>query len=128
MGNKTNMKECISPEFLDECARITEAYDKLMGGWSLDAQLFHIVKEVTELANVLRNKKDKFGKTLSPEWYEEFYDELADVHLTVFSTDNFLNKLQHPNGKVSVSNEELNKAIRKKLDIVRQRVKELSVD
>lgn len=126
----TKVKECISHEFLDECAEITEAYDKICGGWSLDSQLLHIISEVSELKDILRNKKQKdgtykYGKTLSPEWYEKFYDELADIHLTVFSTDNFLNGLQHPNGKISVSNEELNKAILKKLGIVGDRVREL---
>jgi len=117
--------EVINHEFLNECAKITEDYDKLMGGWSVDSQLLHIIKEVTEFANVLRNKKDKFGKTLSPEWYNEFYDELADIHLTIFSTDNFLNNLEYEGKKIDVSPRKLNQAIRKKLDIVKQRVIEI---
>lgn len=121
----------VNPEFLDRCAMITEAYDRIMGGWELDSQLLHIITEVAEFKDVLRNKQDKktgkfkYGKPLSPEWYEKFYDELADIHLTVFSTDNFLNNLEYDGVKIDVSAEKLNQAINKKLEIVYQRVLEL---
>jgi hypothetical protein len=114
----------IDESFLNDCADITERYDKLQGSWDLDSQLLHIITEIAELKNVMRNKKDKFGKTLSKEWYDNFYDELADVHLTVFATDNFLNKLYFKDEKIDLSNEKLNEAIMKKLLIVKQRVTE----
>lgn len=130
INNKTLNMKPINDDFLDKCAEITEAYDKKMGGWSLDSQLLHIISEVSELKDILRNKKDKngnyrYGEPLSKEWYKEFYDELADVHLTVFATDNFLNRMEYGDGEIKLSNDELNQAIMRKLFAVEKRVKEI---
>lgn len=119
------MKDPIDNDFLNDCRRITSEYDRLMGSWTLEAGVLHVISELMELQDVLRNKDDKYGKTLSKKWYKKFYDELADCHLTQFSLDNLLDTLQHPNGKVSVTNQELNDAIKKKLKIVDGRVLKL---
>ena len=101
-------------DFYKECSNITERYEKLWGRWSSDSQLLHIITEVSELQNVLRNKNDKFGKFGTKEYLGELRSELADVFLTAFATANLL-------GIDIVS---LNLALDTKLSIVKQRVKE----
>ena len=108
------MREIVSPDFYKECSNITERYEKLWGRWSSDSQLLHIITEVSELQNVLRNKNDKFGKFGTKEYLGELRSELADVFLTAFATANLL-------GIDIVS---LNLALDTKLSIVKQRVKE----
>ena len=80
----------IMPEFYHECIAITEQYEKLWGRWSDDSQLLHIITEVTELKDVLRNKNQKYGNPESEAYREKLLDELADVFLTAFSTANYL--------------------------------------
>lgn len=118
--------------FLNACAKITEEYDKISGGWDLDSALLHPILEIAELKDILRNKKlpngsYKYGRPLSKKWYGYFYDELADVHLTVFSLDNYLNQFQYNGTKLDVSNKSLNNAIVHKMDIVNQRVLRLQL-
>lgn len=108
-------KLVIEPSFILRCYKITEKYEKLWGRWLDDLQLFHIIKEVCELSNVLRNKNNKFGQRDSEEYKREKLDELADVFLTTFATA----------GKLEITPEELNNAIQKKLDTVGERVEKL---
>ena len=68
--------------FLDECKVITEQYDKLMGSWSQDSQLLHIITEVAEVKDVLRNKREKYGSYDSTEYKLTLLDEIEDVFLT----------------------------------------------
>ena len=82
--------KAIDPVFYEKCMKITEGYDKACGSWSQDSQLLHIITEVTELKDVLRNKNQKYGNPESEAYREKLLDELADVFLTAFSTANYL--------------------------------------
>ena len=75
-------------EFLERAKKITEGYDKECGSWSQDSQLLHIITEVTEVKDVLRNKNDKYGATYSEVYIEKLHDEIADVFLTGISLVN----------------------------------------
>lgn len=108
------MKEPILPEFYDECSKVTESYEKICGRWDLDSQLLHVVSEVCELKDVLRNKKEKYGGFGTQEYSDTMMDELTDVFLTAFATANYL----------GVNIKVLNSSLTKKLNIVKQRVKE----
>ena len=110
-------KEVIDYEFLDECNQVTEAYEKYCGRWSIDSQLLHIVTEIAEFKDVIRNKNDKYGKEPSQEYYDHLLDEYADIILTTLAMAHF----------VSISPASINMAIEKKLAIVKQRVKDLKV-
>ena len=101
--------------FYKDCSDITERYEKLWGRWELDSQLLHIVTEIAELKDVLRNKNSKYGKYASFEHMEKMRDELADVFLTTLATANWL----------GISVDDLNIALIKKLVIVENRVEEL---
>ena len=101
--------------FLNECKAVTEAYDKLMGSWGVDSQLLHIHSEVSEVKDVLRNKRGKYGTPDSTEYKLKLLDEVADIFLTSLSLTNIL----------GVSNEDLNMALTTKLAVVKNRVKEL---
>jgi len=103
-------------DFLNECKKITEKYDKLCGKWSFADQLNHIHDEVSEVSDVIRNKKDKYGIKGTAQYDLKLLDEVADVFLTTISLVNIL----------EVSNTSLNYAIWKKLEIVGKRVQELS--
>ena len=105
----------IDDSFLDRCNKVTKEYEKLCGRWTLDSQMLHIISEVCELKDVLRNKKEKYGSVESKEYFNTLMDELADVFLTAFATANYL----------EVSGNVLNSALTKKLNIVEGRVKEL---
>ena len=108
-------KPVIDYEFLDECNQVTEAYEKKCGRWSLDSQLLHIVTEIAEFKDVVRNKNEKYGKEGSEEYYNHLLDEYADILLTTLATANFL----------SISPVSINEAVEKKLAIVKERVSEL---
>lgn len=107
-------KSPINPQFYEDCSKITRAYEKLWGRWTDDAQLLHIITEVCEVKDVLRNKKEKYGKYLSNEHLIKLRDELADVFLTAIATADFL----------GIPIPELNYAIMTKMAEVEQRVKE----
>ncbi len=102
--------------FLDDCKFVTEKYDKLMGSWSQDSHLLHIVTEIAEVKDVLRNKREKYGRYDSAEYRLKLLDEIADVFLTSLSLTNIL----------EISNEDLNMAIMTKLGIVQNRVSQLT--
>ena len=105
----------IDDSFLDRCNKVTEEYEKMCGRWDLDSQLLHIITEVCELKDVLRNKKEKYGDFGTQEFSDKLMDELADVFLTAFATVNYL----------GINNTPFNNALTKKLNIVEGRVKEL---
>ena len=104
-----------SDKFLDECKGITEQYDKIMGTWSQDSQLLHVITEVTEVKDVLRNKNEKYGCEFTNEYTDNLLSEVADIFLTALSLTNIL----------QISNDDLNMALITKLSIVKNRVKEL---
>ena len=110
----------IMPDFYHECIKITEQYEKLWGRWSDDSQLLHIITEVAELKDVLRNKDNKYGDTKTEigwtKYTDKLLDELADVFLTTFALS----------GKLNIGISTLNFALDKKLDIVKKRVKEMN--
>lgn len=105
----------ILPEFYKDCSNITERYEKLWGRWEIDSQLLHIITEVAELKDVIRNKNNKYGEFGSTEFFEKLHDELADVFLTSFATANMM----------GVSIETLNSSLMKKLVKVELRVEEI---
>ena len=108
-------REPILPEFYKDCSKITEDYEKLWGRWEFDSQLLHIITEVCELKDVIRNKNNKYGKFGSSEFLLKLEDELADVFLTAFATANYL----------GMNVEQLNSAILKKMVEVESRVEKL---
>lgn len=115
-----NCVDCypIEPEFYEKCSKITEAYEKLWGRWSDDSQLLHIITEVAEVKDVLRNKNFKYGNpndvTGFYEYQDKLLDELADVFLTTFATCN----------KLGIGISTLNSSLVKKLEIVEKRINE----
>jgi NTP pyrophosphatase (non-canonical NTP hydrolase) len=106
----------IMPKFYNNCIMITEQYEKLWGRWSDDSQLLHIITEVAELKDVLRNKDKKYGDLETEIGYtqhtDKLLDELADVFLTTFALA----------GKLGIGISMLNGALDKKLEIVAKRV------
>lgn len=110
----------IMPEFYHKCIHITEQYEKLWGRWSDDSQLLHIITEIAELKDVLRNKDNKYGDRSTEigftKYTDKLLDELADVFLTTFALS----------GKLGVGISTLNSALDTKLSIVEKRVKEMN--
>ena len=105
MNNYLNRKT-IDFNFLDQCKKITEEYEKLKNRWSPEAQVLHIIKEVCEFDIELRKGTP-----------ETVMDEYADIGLTWLATGNYF----------KFSNQEIHDALLTKLDIVKQRVeKELA--
>lgn len=104
----------IDKNFYERATKITERYEKLWGRWSSDSQLLHIITEVCEVRDVIRNKKEKYGKFGSPEWKEKFLDENADIFLTALAAC----------GYFGIPQEDMNFAIMKKLMEVEKRVEE----
>jgi len=102
-------------KFLDKAKRITEGYDKACGWWSQDSQLLHIITEIAEVKDVLRNKNSKYGVTYSKDYMEKLYNEIADIFLTSISLTNIL----------CISNNDLNDALVKKLSIVEKRLEKI---
>ena len=111
----TDYSQPILPEFYQDCSNVTKEYEKLWGRWELDSQLLHIVTEVSELKDVIRNKGSKYGKYGSNEHLLKLRDELADVFLTSFATANYL----------GITIEDLNIALLSKLSTVEYRVEKL---
>jgi len=109
-------KSPIHPQFYEDCSKVTRDYEKLWGRWSDDSQLLHIITEVAEVKDVLRNKNNKYGMYGSNGHLLKLRDELADVFLTSIATADFL----------GIPIEDLNIAIMTKLAEVEQRVKKLS--
>jgi NTP pyrophosphatase (non-canonical NTP hydrolase) len=107
-----------SEEFLKRAREITEGYDKACGSWSQDSQLLHIISEVTEVKDVLRNKNSKYGQTYSKEFMDNLFDELADIFLTSISLVNIL----------GIKDNDLNKAINRKLKIVEERLEVIKIN
>jgi len=107
----------LSEQFLNISKDITEGYDKACGSWSIDSQLLHIISEVAEVKDVVRNKNNKYGETNSDEYMSKLYDEVADVFLTSVSLVNILD----------ISNSSLNNAILKKLKTVQERLRKIQV-
>ncbi len=101
--------------FLNECKAITEKYDKIMGTWSVDSGILHVHSELSEVKELLRNKRGKYGRPDSTEYKMKLLDEIADVFLTTISLTNIL----------GISNEDLNMALTTKLSIVKNRVDKL---
>ena len=102
-------------EFLTKCRETTERYEKICGRWAIPDQLNHIHDEVSEVSDVIRNKKEKYGKNGSVEWAQALGDELADVILSTISLVNIL----------KINDMWFNDHIEKKLGVVQFRVKEL---
>ena len=106
----------IMPKFYNNCIMITEQYEKLWGRWSDDSQLLHIITEIAELKDVLRNKDKKYGDPMEyigyTKYTEKLLDELADIFLTTFALS----------GKLGIGISMLNGALDKKLEIVAKRV------
>ena len=111
----SNLPKPIDPKFFADCSKITESYEKIWGRWHTDSQLLHIITEVCELQDVIRNKDDEYGTYLSKEHLTKLKDELADVFLTSIATSNIL----------GVSVEDLNESLIVKLAEVEQRVYKL---
>lgn len=101
-------------QFLDRCKKVTEEYEKLCGRWTSEAQLFHIITEVCEFSQVLRNKKEEYGTGL--KYIDKQGDELADIFLTTVATANYFN----------YNNEFINKHLLLKLDTVEDRVRRMT--
>ena len=93
--------QIISYSFLDQCKKITKDYEKLKGRWSSEAQVLHIIKEVCEFDIALRKGTP-----------DEVMDEYADIGLTWLACGNFF----------AFSNDNINKCLSTKLEIVKQRV------
>lgn len=104
----------LDKNFYERATKVTERYEKLWGRWSSDSQLLHIITEVCEVRDVIRNKKEKYGKFGSPEWKEKFLDENADIFLTALAAC----------GYFGISQEDMNFAIMKKLMEVEKRVED----
>lgn len=104
----------LDKNFYVRSTKVTERYEKLWGRWSSDSQLLHIITEVCEVRDVIRNKKEKYGKFGSPEWKEKFLDEIADVFLTSLAACGFY----------GIPEDQINFAIIKKLMEVEKRVEE----
>ena len=105
----------IDEKFFKECCDITSAYEQKCGRWALDSQLLHIVSEIAELKDVLRNKDNKYGTYGTVEFLDKVGDELADVFLKYFALVSYL----------GMSNLELNKFLLRKIAEVRQRVDQI---
>lgn len=118
MEKKCNCIDCypIEPEFYRRCSEITEKYEKLWGRWNDDSQLLHIITEIAELKDVLRNKDNKYGDRTTEQgftqWSDKLLDELADVFLTTFATAN----------KLGIGSSTLNNSLVKKIEIVENRI------
>jgi NTP pyrophosphatase (non-canonical NTP hydrolase) len=95
--------------------KITERYEKLWGRWHVDSQMMHIITEVSETRDVIRNKDSKYGVTHSQEWKDKLGDEVADIFLTTVALAGYL----------GISADELNDYIAKKLTKVEKRVEDL---
>lgn len=104
--------------FLEQTFAVTERYEKLWGRWSADSQLLHIVTEISEVKDVLRNKNGKYGEPGSQEYLDALGDEVADVVLTALATA----------GIFGMSALQLNKYIKRKLAIVETRVMEAELE
>jgi NTP pyrophosphatase (non-canonical NTP hydrolase) len=104
-------------EFLTTCEEITREYEKLWGRRNIDSQLLHIVTEIAEVKDVLRNKNDKYGEFDTIQWRKHLLDEMADVLLTFIPLKDILN----------ITHEEINKAIRTKLQIIQLKLKEQTI-
>lgn len=102
----------LNEEFVKRAIHVTEEYEKLWGRWHSDSQLLHIITEIAEVKDVLRNKNKKYGNFDSPEFKATLLDELADVGLTWLATNGFLR----------ITSEELNDALEKKLKVVENRL------
>lgn len=106
----------IMPHFYKDCIMVTEQYEKLCGRWHNDSQLLHIITEVAELKDVLRNKDNKYGDVKTQQGWTQYndklLDELADIFLTTFALA----------GKLDIGISTLNFALDKKLTIVAKRV------
>lgn len=109
-----NYDKPILPEFYTDCSRITEGYEKLWGRWSIDSQLLHVVTEICEVRDVIRNKNDKYGVNGSVNHLAILHDEISDVFLTAFATANHL----------GLSIEQLNFGILKKMKEVEKRLQD----
>ena len=64
---------------------ITNQWEKICGRWSFGEQIAHIHSEVSEVFDVNRNKKNKYGETGSKEWKTHLLDEIADIHLSTLT-------------------------------------------
>lgn len=106
--------KALMSEFLRDCNKVTERYEKLWGRWNVDSQLLHIITEVCELKDVIRNKSEKYGKYGSSQHLVHLKYELADIFLTACATANYL----------GISEELLNSAILEKLAEVQVRVED----
>ena len=106
------MNNPIDSTFFNNCTFITGQYERLYGRWSQDSQLLHIITEIAEVKDVLRNKLNKYGRFDTKEFKEKLLDEIADVFLTSFALTGILN----------INVDELNFALNKKLDIVSKRI------
>jgi hypothetical protein len=95
--------------------KITERYEKLWGRWHVDSQLMHVVTEVSETRDVIRNKDSKYGATHSQGWKAKLADEVADIFLTSVATAGYL----------GFTADELNACIEKKLSTVEKRVEDM---
>ncbi len=88
--------------FLDQCRKITEDYEKIKGRWTPEAQVLHIIKEVCEFDIELRKGTPN-----------TVMDEYADIGLTWLATGNYF----------KFTNQKIHDSLLAKLSIVKQRVK-----
>lgn len=109
------MGKIFNDAFLNQCKKITERYDKIYGSWNRDSGLLHIISEVCETKDVLRNKNFRYGHNQA--YQDILLSEIADIFLTSISLTNILN----------ISNDELNSAIEKKLEVIESRIESLGV-
>ena len=101
-------------DLLKRSRKVHEFYLEKGWTWNPFEQIGHCHAEVSEIWDVLRNKKNKYGITMSKEWQELLLGECSDAVITVLTVYYIL----------GLSDEQFIDAFKKTIEKLEKRVKE----
>lgn len=73
-------------DLLARSQKVHEFYKADSKTWGPFEQIAHVHAEVSEVWDALRNKNQKYGVLMSPEWKAHLLDEIADVVISGLTT------------------------------------------
>jgi len=72
-------------DLLERSRKVHEFYKSQGWIWTPFEQIAHCHAEISEIWDMLRNKNNKYGDTLSEEWKRGFLEECSDGIITILT-------------------------------------------
>lgn len=105
----------------EEAMDIVSEYEEACDRSSIDSQLLHVITELTEVKDVLRNKDKKYGSPSTQQYNDTLLLEIADVVLSCLGAIRYISD-HHVE---AITAKKLNEITSQKLKILKDRLKKM---